>query len=406
MQVRVRARPTSHDLHWGSGSDSTAAELELLVSFLSGEVVLWRPLRGRRDPVAAARSTMTTLCKESGDGAAVTVVRWLPRLEACFVTAHSNGRLSFYDRRRPEANEASHGRADNGRRVRPSIPSSISSISIRSSSTSSGPALRHSPCVSWLVGGGAALNALAFSSDGTKLATGGADGVLTVYEIGAERLPTEKVLLRLGSYFGGVLCLAWSCDDRLLFSGGEDDMVSVWSVHRGAVVARGQGHRSWVNAVAADPCDLDLNLSRLDLDGRASRPRTHRFATGGADARLLLWEYTEEDNEADDDGGGAADPTMGQAAPSPSRYGTSQGAPSPSRYGASQASQASQGAAVLAVVPPPAFKAVPRLLPMAAAQLHLQPISSLLAGRHALLTACVGGQVKTWARPSREEHVC
>ena len=62
--VRVRARPTSHDLHWGgSDSASASAELELLVSFLSGEVVLWRPLRGRRDPIAAARGSMTTLCK-------------------------------------------------------------------------------------------------------------------------------------------------------------------------------------------------------------------------------------------------------------------------------------------------------------------------------------------------------
>ena len=115
---------------------------------------------------------------------------------------------------------------------------------------------------------------------------GGADGVLTLYEIGTERTPTEKVLLRLtltltlplpltltltltltqvllrlssyfgalpyislylptspyislhlpssahqvllrlSSYFGGLLCIAWSHDDRLLFTGGEDDLVS------------------------------------------------------------------------------------------------------------------------------------------------------------------------------------
>ena len=56
------------------------------------------------------------------------------------------------------------------------------------------------------------------------------------------------------------------------------------------------------------------------------------------------------------------------------------------------------------VVPPPPFKALPRLQPVAGAQLHLQPISSLLAGRHALLTACVGGQVQTWARPEPNPH--
>ena len=34
-------------------------------------------LRGRRDPVASGRGNMPSLCKETGDGAAVTVVRWV-----------------------------------------------------------------------------------------------------------------------------------------------------------------------------------------------------------------------------------------------------------------------------------------------------------------------------------------
>ena len=49
------------------------------------------------------------------------------------------------------------------------------------------------------MGGGAALDALAFSDCGTRLAIGGADGVLTLYEIGAGRVPSEQVLLRHGS---------------------------------------------------------------------------------------------------------------------------------------------------------------------------------------------------------------
>ena len=54
-------------------------------------------------------------------------------------------------------------------------------------------------------------------------------------------------------------------------------------------------------------------------------------------------------------------------------------------------------------MPPPSFRAVPALLPVASAQLHLQPISAVMIGGSALLTGCVGGQVKTWARPSGEE---
>ena len=48
---------------------------------------------------------MAPLCKENADGAAVTALKWLPRTDVCFVTAHANGRLSFYDRRRPEPGE-------------------------------------------------------------------------------------------------------------------------------------------------------------------------------------------------------------------------------------------------------------------------------------------------------------
>ena len=183
--------------------------------------------------------------------------------------------------------------------------------------------------------------------------------MLTLYEIGADRAPTEKALLRLSSYFGGLLCVAWSHDDRLLFTGGEDDLVSVCSVQRRAVVARGQGHRSWVNALSVDPPDRD------------TRPRTHRIASGGADACLLLWEFTEEEDEEEAD---------------------------------TEEEGSVQEAGEPPVVPPPPFKAVPRLQPVAGAQLHLQPISSLLAGRNALLTACVGGQVQTWARPEPNPH--
>jgi WD40 repeat protein len=54
------------------------------------------------------------------------------------------------------------------------------------------------------------------------------------------------------SYFGGFLCVCWSPDGRYVVVGGEDDLVTVWSFHERRVVARGQGHRSWVSVVAFD----------------------------------------------------------------------------------------------------------------------------------------------------------
>jgi WD repeat-containing protein 20 len=55
------------------------------------------------------------------------------------------------------------------------------------------------------------------------------------------------------SYFGGFLCVCWSPDGKYIVVGGEDDLVTVYSFTEKRVVARGQGHRSWVSVVAFDP---------------------------------------------------------------------------------------------------------------------------------------------------------
>lgn len=51
------------------------------------------------------------------------------------------------------------------------------------------------------------------------------------------------------SYFGGLLCLSWSPDLSLIVTGGEDDMISVYSLVEKKVICRGQGHKSWVSQV-------------------------------------------------------------------------------------------------------------------------------------------------------------
>lgn len=54
------------------------------------------------------------------------------------------------------------------------------------------------------------------------------------------------------SYFGGLLCCCWSPDGRYIVTGGEDDLVTVWSFYGSFVLARGHGHRSWISSVAFD----------------------------------------------------------------------------------------------------------------------------------------------------------
>ena len=80
------------------------------------------------------------------------------------------------------------------------------------------------------------------------------------------------------SYYGGIICVCWSPDGKYILTGGQDDIVSIWSVNERQLVARCQGHHSWVKAVAFDPWRCD--------------DRTYRFGSVGDDCKLLLWDFS------------------------------------------------------------------------------------------------------------------
>ena len=79
------------------------------------------------------------------------------------------------------------------------------------------------------------------------------------------------------SYYGGFICVCWSPDGKYILTGGQDDLVSIWSLSERQIVARCQGHQSWVTAVAFDPRRCD--------------DRTYRFGSVGDDCQLLLWDF-------------------------------------------------------------------------------------------------------------------
>jgi len=81
------------------------------------------------------------------------------------------------------------------------------------------------------------------------------------------------------SYYGGQTCVCWSPDGRYIVTGGQDDLVSIWSFSDRRLVARCEGHHSWVSSVAFDPWRCD--------------DRTYRFGSVGYDCRLLLWDFSE-----------------------------------------------------------------------------------------------------------------
>lgn len=79
------------------------------------------------------------------------------------------------------------------------------------------------------------------------------------------------------SYYGGFICVCWSPDGKYIVTGGQDDLVSIWSLTERRLVARCPGHHSWVSYVAFDPWRCD--------------DRNYRFGSVGEDRRLLLWDF-------------------------------------------------------------------------------------------------------------------
>lgn len=63
-----------------------------------------------------------------------------------------------------------------------------------------------------------------------------------------------------------------------MLTGGQDDLISIWHVPGSALIARCQGHRSWVTSVAFDPWRCD--------------DRNYRFGSVGEDRRLCLWDFS------------------------------------------------------------------------------------------------------------------
>lgn len=111
------------------------------------------------------------------------------------------------------------------------------------------------------------INELAFSPCGLNLAIASQDGFLRVF-----RYESMELLGIARSYFGGFLCVCWSPDGKYIVVGGEDDLVTIWSMQERRVVARGQGHRSWVSVVAFDPYTTSYGVAGGDGEGSYEDP--------------------------------------------------------------------------------------------------------------------------------------
>ncbi|CAH1954693.1 unnamed protein product [Acanthoscelides obtectus] len=153
------------------------------------------------------------------------------------------------------------------------------------------------------------------------------------------------------SYFGGLLCVAWSGDGKLVAVGGEDDLVTVYSLEQKRVVARAQGHRSWVSAVAFD--------WYLEVDS------CYRLGSVGHDTQICLWELPEDN--------------LVPPRPRVKRK------PDPLQLVGTPAC--------------PRLDECPILEPLVCKKIAHERLTSLVFRPDCIITACQDGYVYTWARP-------
>ena len=219
----------------------------------------------------------------------VTCVKWLPGSESKFLVSYNNPNIYIYDK---------------------NLPSLITEPQLTVSKQGNGFTVEvcknkqdYNPLCRWKVGHGG-VNGLEFSPDCKHLAIASQDGYLRIFDF-----EKQELISSMRSYFGGLLCVCWSPDGKYVVTGGEDDLVTIWSFHEQRVVARGEGHRSWVNVVSFDAYtthakeDEDENSNNgssdeaLNNSGHSSHRNnviSYRFGSVGDDTQLLLWDIDEE----------------------------------------------------------------------------------------------------------------
>ncbi|KAL4077271.1 WD40-repeat-containing domain protein [Scleroderma yunnanense] len=384
-RITFSAFPTCHDINLYTASSE---RLDVIIGFHTGDLVWFDPFSNRYGRLNKQGAISSSPC---------TAVRWVPSSSTLFLVSHADGTIVVYDKERDDGVFS------------PSIPSTppptsnltrsnlVSPITPEQTFTPSQPqggiqwdplttihvttppwhpesvatgkerqdkGTAKNPVSHWRVSKRGVLDFI-FSPDVKYVAAISEDGCLRVIDALAEQLVDCYA-----SYFGALTCVAWSPDGRFILTGGQDDLLTIFSPWEQRVVARCQGHSSFVSAVAFD---------ELRCDGR-----TYRFGSVGEDNKLILWDFSS----------GALHRPKSQSA---------------HHTRVSMASSISLGArrtagSVVQLTAPKYHPAPPRngvsvVQPVLVKQTDSDLLTSLMFLPRALVTATKGGHIRVWVRP-------
>ncbi|KAI0064535.1 WD40 repeat-like protein [Artomyces pyxidatus] len=286
-RIHFSAYPTCHDVNQSTVSHE---HLDIIIGFNTGDLVWF-------DPITSRYGRLNKQGRISG--VACTAVRWVPSSPNLFLVSHADGTIIVYDKDRDDGvftaqtpTAPSPSRSPVGSPVPgtsdttpPGEWNPLDSIFVTvppwhpmngAGAAAGGRSEKEkgtkNPVSHWKVSKRSVVD-FVFSPDVKYVAAISEDGCLRVIDALAEQLVDCYA-----AYFGSLTCVAWSPDGRFIITGGQDDLVNIFSPWEQRVIARCQGHSSFVSALAFD---------EFRCDGR-----TYRFGSVGEDNKLILWDFS------------------------------------------------------------------------------------------------------------------
>ncbi|KAK9450479.1 WD40-repeat-containing domain protein [Limtongia smithiae] len=369
----TKAHPISHDVNQMTKSSQ---HIDVVIGFSTADVMWYDPMSVRYNRLNKNGTINPTAAAD---------MHWIPGSENLFMAGHMNGAIVIYDKEKEDSNFNEEMKGEIA--AQEAKAGSKDVFRVIKSIHGNQRIQKLNPVAYWKVSR-KPITAFAFSPDCQHIAVVSEDGYLKIIDFVRERLVDV-----FSGYYGGLLCVCWSPDGRYILTGGQDDLVSIWSFTARALVARCQGHQSFVRNVAFDPWRCD--------------ERVYRFGSVGDDCRLLLWDFSVKSLHRPRGGAHRGSVSSHYSAGSRSvaeRPLLANPGASTSSLAAVVGRQRADSSAVAvdeeeAYHPIASRASIPIIPPVMSKQVDTEPLTGVHFREDCVIVTCQTGHIKTWNRP-------